>query len=144
MVKVPGLKNLPEVLTIYGENSQQEFSAGMQVDAWGHTAPEKLASPAGVQHTAPPCTQPCSALPCLPWDSQINNSFTFTPGIIIISLCHRRTSVRQRPNPLCAPASAFLRKQVTFWSWKMLLLNLTISLEGRNNIKPASLALQRM
>lgn len=128
MVKVSGLKNLPEVLKIHGENNQQDFSTGVQVDSCGHTAPEKLASPAGVQHDASP------AYP----GNQINNSFTLTPGIIIISLGRHRTSVRQRPNPLCAAASAFLRKQVTFWSWNMLLLNLTISLEGRNNIKPVS------
>lgn len=66
MVKVPGLKNLPEVLTIYGENSQQEFSAGMQVDAWGHTAPEKLASPAGVRHTASPAHSPARPSPACP------------------------------------------------------------------------------
>ena len=92
----------------------------------------------------PPARSLCSALP-YPQDARISDSFTFfRSGDCDIPWPQQQVCKGEKPNPPCTPASAFLRKQVTVWSWNMLVLNFAISLEGRNNIKPNSWALWRI
>lgn len=76
-----------------------------------------------------------------------NKWFLCFPSVwgFVISLGHHSRSVRERHQiPSVPPVSAFLRKQVMVWSWNVLLLNFTVSPEGRDNIKPSSWALWRI
>lgn len=153
MVKVAALKNLPNVLKIHREDNQQERSLqGSRRMVQSHTnrsaaypLRRRRPHPFGFTTVFPPAHSMCSALPYRFWDFQINDSFTFFQSEDCnIPRPSQQIRKGERPNPPCAPASAFLRKQVTGWSWNTLLLNFTISLEGRNNIKPNSSALWRI
>lgn len=111
MVKVAAFEKLPKRL----ENTQREYPARVLCEAEGWSGATgvpalRICTRSGgggialwAQHGAPPARSLRSALPCPPWDSQMNDPFTsLTSGGCDIPWPSQQICKGERPNPPCA------------------------------------------
>lgn len=164
MVKVAVLKNLPDVLKIHREMNQQEhparrqkdgpdlhksFCSGRFVQFWTilllltHSGKGSI-NPFGFSTLFPLACSRCSALPYPPRTLNKWMILYFGSGDCNIPWPSQQICMgeRSKPNLYCS----FCRPEKTghIWSWNTLLLNFSITLEGRNIVKPDSSALWRI